>query len=1064
MITILFDPAGAAKKEAIPVSDGTLLRDWILANYGPDGFEVPTMVFIDRVAPECELDLSTIVEDGYPISAHENVIIVHRPQGGGFFIATLIIAAVTIAIIDIPSVQLVPTPIAPENRQATESPNNSLSGQTNIVRPLQRIPDIFGKNLVYPDLILKPYFEFINHVKTQFEYMCIGRGEFLVEDKKTGDTLLSGIAGTINEVFEPFTAPGELLDVTESNEVNGQDLFGPNIEKIELARVLASIPSASVIKSTDSQMAVFEEMTGTISGTHDAGTNATVMTDSGEDFEIDLYVGKTIFNTTDSSSGVVTSNSATEIIVAALTGGSDNQWENGDSYLINGDIFEVNDSNTGTISSASLSYSGDTITGTGGVFDFMIAGDFLDITSTTSGNNLGDYVAVNVSPNEIICIDLATGSPSTFTTQVNDTSNITVDNPHGISFGTFESLSTVDLGSGVLERTINLSNSPFSTFGTAEYAHRMETSNVFLDNTTGPFNVPGNPEQIWVDIQAPRGLFSVAAVLPIKFTFVVQELTSGGAPTGSPKESSITLADNNRDPRFFTLKIIPDNPGGFYEISIKRVTDSNTDNDATIGDKTIWTRLASVSDVSVSDFGDVTTWQVITKATEQAVKIQERIFNAIATRKLPTYDSVNDTMSGEVATGTHDAATSATVMEDSTASFTVNEFVDEIIHNTPDGSQGVVVSNTATTITVASLKGGTDNQFENGDKYDIYAPTARVADAAVEMLTNTFSGNKPLSEIDLVSLYDIQDALDVDVIYGDKLGRFCYSFSNRSTSVNDELETALRACRMFKYQEGNLIKFGRDQVNLIRTTTFMRRVKKADSETKSTKRFIPGDFDGVTLDWTGEESGESETILFPEGGSPVNPSRINAAGVKNYEQAWNMAAVEFEKIIRRRTVVSTTVLRDGMLVSPNDRVGNVDSTTLATQDGEILSYDAATKKAETKDPIDFAIAFPTATVIIRDVDGSVSDPLDCIARGDGVNGFQLVLAAPFTIRTRGFEDSDGIYQIGAIYSFAQDTDHTRDDYLVQEIAPQNDGYVALKLVNYDPAVYDPDTTTPTAEP
>lgn len=63
----------------------------------------------------------------------------------------------------------------------------------------------------------------------------------------------------------------------------------------------------------------------------------------------------------------------------------------------------------------------------------------------------------------------------------------------------------------------------------------------------------------------------------------------------------------------------------------------------------------------------------------------------------------------------HDAADSATVFTDSGESWTVNAFVDHIIYNSGDGSIGVCVSNTATTITVDSLTGGADNTFQSGD-------------------------------------------------------------------------------------------------------------------------------------------------------------------------------------------------------------------------------------------------------------------------------------------------------------------------------------------------------------
>lgn len=72
--------------------------------------------------------------------------------------------------------------------------------------------------------------------------------------------------------------------------------------------------------------------------------------------------------------------------------------------------------------------------------------------------------------------------------------------------------------------------------------------------------------------------------------------------------------------------------------------------------------------------------------------------------------------------GTHTAGTSTTVMTDSGASFAVNEFVGFVIYNTTDVSQGVIVSNTSTTVTVDELEGGTDDDWDSSDAYLIGRP------------------------------------------------------------------------------------------------------------------------------------------------------------------------------------------------------------------------------------------------------------------------------------------------------------------------------------------------------
>lgn len=69
------------------------------------------------------------------------------------------------------------------------------------------------------------------------------------------------------------------------------------------------------------------------SGTHDGSANASVLTDSGESWTVNQWVGYRIYNTTDGSHGDITANTATTI-TATLQGGSENDWDVSDAYYI----------------------------------------------------------------------------------------------------------------------------------------------------------------------------------------------------------------------------------------------------------------------------------------------------------------------------------------------------------------------------------------------------------------------------------------------------------------------------------------------------------------------------------------------------------------------------------------------------------------------------------------------------------------------------------------------------------------------------------------------------------
>jgi len=330
--------------------------------------------------------------------------------------------------------------------------------------------------------------------------------------------------------------------------------------------------------------------------------------------------------------------------------------------------------------------------------------------------------------------------------------------------------------------------------------------------------------------------------------------------------------------------------------------------------------------------------------------------------------------------------------------------------------------------------------------------TTRFADALLEHMTNSFIGNKPTSEIDLDELYTIQEDLDTDPIYGSVLGRFSYSFSNEKSSVKDEMLTIANACRVFIKKNGSLLEFSRDEIRTTRTTLFNTRNKKPRSEKKTIRMQRPNDFDGVEVQWVFEDTGESFTEEF-NNGTAINPKKIEAAGIRNFRQAWNRGRIEFLKIKLQRESVKFESTKEGLFSQVGDRVANADGTDVFAQSGEVKSI--STLDIETYTPIDFD-GNPNATVILRDEAGAVNTEITVTPRLDGIDGFILAGLPSFTIRVRGDLD----YQVGTLYTFALTGEEKIKDYILQRRTPKGDAYVTLELLNYDADVYSPDTETP----
>jgi len=68
-------------------------------------------------------------------------------------------------------------------------------------------------------------------------------------------------------------------------------------------------------------------------GVHDGLDNVAVLTDTSQAWTVNALIGKLLFNLTDGSSTTVTANTA-DTVTGILAGGTDNDWDIGDVYVI----------------------------------------------------------------------------------------------------------------------------------------------------------------------------------------------------------------------------------------------------------------------------------------------------------------------------------------------------------------------------------------------------------------------------------------------------------------------------------------------------------------------------------------------------------------------------------------------------------------------------------------------------------------------------------------------------------------------------------------------------------
>lgn len=601
-IITIADTANITNPLTFEVEDNTNLLDWLIGYYGPDGFSVPTQIFTGHIAKNTLLDNDNDLNR----EITENIFIIQRPQGADplsiFAIAFIVSLVVSVAV-----AALMPTPELPENtRTRRKSQNNALAGQTNIARPLDRVPDIFGTDKSFPDLIAPTTQEYINNVLFNTEYMCVSRGFLDITDVRSGDTLVENIIGSSVQIFEPGQSPTEVLKTVVSNEVKTLTLNPPNDAGVKLTAntrlAYDSINDYGIITGADK--AAWEDY-----GIGSVVTLTDVYIDSANELSLDeQYVVAQIYE--------------------------QNKGVNG--FLID----YVPASNEGIIY---------------GDFSAFIDESVITIVNGWTVNPLnlrldGTYVVKSADTTKIVLNSVAnvnrdwTGLQANASfDNVND-SRVTQD---GIALN---AVSTV------------VSDWTDPSFPQAPLQLLTITENRVLDprsqlpneaSVRGPFIVPdNNNDEIWLDFRFPRGLVNdnnKNYTVDIKVTF--EEIDSNDDPVGPLFEVEYSFTDNVLDVLNFTRKVTSadglDNTKR-YRVSAER-TSNTSPNDVDLQDQIQWTRLAGITDITTADTTGTTRIQIKTQATEQTASLQNREFNMIAQRKVVTYSG--GSVVGDIQTG-----------------------------------------------------------------------------------------------------------------------------------------------------------------------------------------------------------------------------------------------------------------------------------------------------------------------------------------------------------------------------------------------------------------------------
>ena len=108
---------------------------------------------------------------------------------------------------------------------AAPSPTYSLQAQGNSARLEAAIPEHFGRHLAYPDYAAQPYVEYAGNEQFLYSLLCIGRGQYDIEQIRIEDTPLD----SFEEISTQIIPPGGTLSLFPANVVSSAEVSGQKL-------------------------------------------------------------------------------------------------------------------------------------------------------------------------------------------------------------------------------------------------------------------------------------------------------------------------------------------------------------------------------------------------------------------------------------------------------------------------------------------------------------------------------------------------------------------------------------------------------------------------------------------------------------------------------------------------------------------------------------------------------------------------------------------------------------------------------------------------------------------
>lgn len=528
-----------------------------------------------------------------------------------------------------------------------QSGTNRLGDSRNEPRINQRIDDIFGTVTKHtPPLWQVPYRIGINNQEAEILYLCIGRGKYQIPTDKwyDGDTPVINIPGAKVNIYGPGTHPGNGSPSTviggtitekigiyrQSNDLNPSELAPPNeLENAGIVwrlsgsggnAVLTAVSLPDGFSITDFYK-VGDQLT--LNGMNYVTASSTV----------ELFYTDGIINGTTTNPDNISASGSSSVTVDIPAGAI--------SVTIEGETYESTAGSASGSGSVTVTIPSDVIqTEAGG--DLKYGRTFQTVTEPVDLSQGGTLMYTVISrTSTTLTLDIPSDAPAPVVSAWAAMSN------YSPVPATYRVTSLASLDVYVVDRDItnnrwlHKSGTTYYDVNVASNLYRI-SAGVAFNNIVGPIFTPPGATEILLNFVSASGFYKLKENNEVKITanikVTIYELDSNGNETGLSQVQNISYSSNPTSARqsvFKTARLVL--PYVRSKVTAERTTNRDKDDNISNVDIIEWRDFYSFEPVDVTDFGDVTTAQVVIPSNSQSRLVKERKQKCDPTRLVTQY-------------------------------------------------------------------------------------------------------------------------------------------------------------------------------------------------------------------------------------------------------------------------------------------------------------------------------------------------------------------------------------------------------------------------------------------